>query len=245
EDEVELHRIALRRHLPGKAEKVLHDLFGALRLLQDHAQIFPGSFWKLGIIEEQVGKAEDRGQRIIYLVSHAGNELSNRRHFLGVNEFVAQIGGVGDVGHDHDDAVDVALLVAHGAEVHRELPGMAVAAHNLQFQVVDLSPKQSGLERIRQRTDEAGSSQLQERTPEQFTLLETGIVPAAGRVADEAGGIGDQDEALRVAENLAREVALPLQLRLISVEAGDIEHQAANLQQMPETVVHAEGGDED
>jgi hypothetical protein len=38
QDQVELHGIALRRHLAGKAEQVLHDLLGALRLLQDHAK---------------------------------------------------------------------------------------------------------------------------------------------------------------------------------------------------------------
>jgi len=34
-------------------------------------------------------------------VSDAGDQLSNRCHFLGVNELAAQFGGVGNVGHDH------------------------------------------------------------------------------------------------------------------------------------------------
>ena len=90
----------------------------------------------------------------------------------------------------------------------------------------------------------AGSSQLQQGSAQQFALLEAGFVPAAVGIADQAGGVGDQDEALGVAENLAGEVALALQFRLIGVKAGDIEHQAANLQQTPKIVVHAESVDE-
>ena len=37
QNRVELHRIALWRHLAGKAEQVLHDLFGSLRFLQNHS----------------------------------------------------------------------------------------------------------------------------------------------------------------------------------------------------------------
>src|ERR1700691_2408809 len=202
--EVELDRIALRRHLPREAEQVLHDLLGALRLLQNHSQIFPRTLRNLGILHEQVGEAENRRQRIVHFVSDAGDELSDRRHLFGVNEFAAQFRGVGDVGHDHHDAVDVVLLVPHGTEVDGELAGMTIAAHDLQFQIVDLHAAQSRLQRIGQRTDVAGSSQFQQRTPQQFALLESGLVPAPVGIADQAGSIGDQDESLRVAENLSR-----------------------------------------
>ena len=46
QNRVQLHGVALRRHLAGKAEQVLDDLFGALRLLQNHAQIFASTFRK-------------------------------------------------------------------------------------------------------------------------------------------------------------------------------------------------------
>ena len=152
QNQVELHGIALRRHLAGKAEQVLHDLFGALRFLQDDAQVFSRGVWQVGILQQQIGKAENRGQGIVYFVGDAGDELSDGCHFLGMNQFAAQFGRVGDVGHDHDDAVDVALLVAHGAEVDGELAGMAVAAHDLQFKIVDLPAAQNGLQRVGQRT---------------------------------------------------------------------------------------------
>ena len=49
---IDLHRVALGRHLAGKAEQILHDLFGALGFLQDDAEILAGSFWKIGASEE-------------------------------------------------------------------------------------------------------------------------------------------------------------------------------------------------
>src|SRR5271156_2241936 len=76
---------------------------------------------------------------------------------------------------------------------------------------------------------------------QEFALLETSFVPAAVRVTDQKSRIRDQDQALGVAENLAGKIALSVQFRLVSVQAGDIEHQAANLQQLSRIVVHAEG----
>jgi len=53
------------------------------------------------------------------LIAAQQNPSSPLYHqWLTPGQFAAQFGGVGDVGHDYDDAVDVALLVAHGAEVY-------------------------------------------------------------------------------------------------------------------------------
>ncbi len=228
---------ALRRHLAGEAEQVLHDLLGALRLLQNHAHVFTGGLGQVGILHQQIGEAQNRGQRIVHFVSDAGNQLADRRHFFGVHQFVAQHGGIGNVGeHDHD-AGHGSLLVAHGAEIRRELPDSAVAAHDLQFQIVDLLAVQRALQRIGQRADKARRGQFQQRTPQQFALFESRVVPAAVGVADQACGVGDQNQALRVAENLAGEIALAVQFRLVGAQAGHIEHQSANLQQAAQIVV--------
>ena len=103
----------------------------------------------------------------------AGDELSDGGHFFGVNQFIAQLGGVGDVGHDYHDAVDVVLLVAHGAEVDGELSGVAVAAHDLQFEIVDLSAAQRGLQRVRQ---------VDERSRERPARAEDGREARAARI---------------------------------------------------------------
>ena len=60
-NQIELDSIALRRHLAGEAEQVLHDLLGALRFLQNDAKIFARSFGQFGIFEKQIGEAENRG----------------------------------------------------------------------------------------------------------------------------------------------------------------------------------------
>src|SRR2546430_8673395 len=54
-------------------------------------------------------------------------------------------------------------------------------------------------------------------------------LPAAVRITHQARSIGNQDKALGVAQNIAGEIALSLQLRLIGLQATDVEHQAAIL----------------
>src|SRR5216683_1752022 len=59
QDGVELDELALRWHLTGKAEEVLYDLLGALRLLQNHAQIAARAFGEFGVFHQEVGESED------------------------------------------------------------------------------------------------------------------------------------------------------------------------------------------
>ena len=111
QDGIELNGLALRRHLAGKAEQVLHDLLGALRFLQNHAQIAARAFGDLGIFHQQVGESEDGGERIVDFVGDAGDQLSDGRHFFGVHQLGAQHRRIRDVGHDHDDAAHPARLL--------------------------------------------------------------------------------------------------------------------------------------
>src|SRR6202035_3292373 len=47
--------------LAREAEQVLYDLLGALRLLQNHPQVFPGALRHLSIFHKQVCEAQNRG----------------------------------------------------------------------------------------------------------------------------------------------------------------------------------------
>ena len=82
-----------------------------------------------------------------------------------------------------------------------------------------------------------GRGQFEQGTSEQIALLKSGVVPAAVGIADQAGGVGHQNQALRVAENFGGKIALAVQFRLVGAQAGDIEHEAANLQQAANIVV--------
>ena len=108
--ELSWNSLALRRHLAGKAEQVLHDLLGALRFLQNHPQIAARAFRELGVFHQEVGESEDGGEGIVDFVGDAGDQLSDGSHFFGVHELGAKHGGVGHVGHDHDDAADPGRL---------------------------------------------------------------------------------------------------------------------------------------
>ena len=75
-------------------------------------------------------------------------------------------------------------------------------------------------------------------------MIESRIVPALVGVADQPGGIRYQDEALGIVENLAGEITLAVQFRLVGAQAGDVEHEAANLEKVSHLVVQSEGIDQ-
>src|SRR5579863_4400466 len=138
ENGIELDWPALRRHLTSEAQQILHDLLGPLRLLQNDAQVFPGALGNFRILHEEVGKTENRGERVVDFMSDAGDELAHRGHFLRVQQFGLQCSGIGDVTHDHDNASNMALLVPHGTQIHGEVSDSPFAMHNLHFEIVDL-----------------------------------------------------------------------------------------------------------
>ena len=80
---------------------------------------------------------------------------------------------------------------------------------------------------------------------QQVPLLKSRVVPPAIGVADQTSGVCHQNQALRIAQNLAGKITLPVQFGLIGTQTGHIEHQSAHLQQPPQIVVEAKGIDQD
>ena len=74
--------------------------------------------------------------------------------------------------------------------------------------------------------------------PQDLVLLKAETAPAPVGITDHAVGVGDQNQALGMTEDLAGEITLFLQLGLRLVEAGDIEHQAAVLQDVAGGIAH-------
>src|SRR5882762_817556 len=245
QDSVELHRLALGRHLARKAQQVLHDLLGALCFLQDDAQILAGDFGHLGVFQQQVGKAKDGGEGVVDFVGYARHQLSDGRHLLGMDQLGLEHGGIGDVGHDHHDAGHDALLIPHRTEVDGELSRSTVAAHDGQVEVVDLVSGERGVQRIDEDPATGGRNQIGQRATHQFPLLVAGVVPAAVRVADQASGIDHQDQALGIVQDLLGEIAGALQFGLVTLQPGDVEHQSAILQHLSVRVRNGEGVDQD
>ena len=75
-------------------------------------------------------------------------------------------------------------------------------------------------------------------------LFITGVIPAAIAIADQPGGIHDQDETLGVIQDLAGKITFALQFRLKILQPRDIEHQAAVLDDSALRVQHGECVDE-
>src|SRR5216684_3553440 len=113
--DVDLHRLPAGRGLTRKAEQVVYNFFRALRLQQDDLEIVFRLLGYSRIFQEQIRKTDNSRQRVINLVRDARDQLADGGHFLGVRKLGLQDGSIGDIGHHHDNAVHLGLLVADGA----------------------------------------------------------------------------------------------------------------------------------
>ena len=120
----------------------------------------------------------------------------------------------------------------------------AVPAQDLQFKVIHLASGQRCAEGLGQNGAPRRRHQMFQWQSQQLLLFVAHVLPAPVRVADQSGGVGHQDQALGVVQNLAGEVALALQLRLEVFQPADIQHQAAELRHPALGVAHCEGIDE-
>ena len=130
DDGVELHRLALRRHLAGKTQQVLHDQLGALRLLHDKVDVVARRLRNVRVFRQQIGKAQNGSERVVDFVSHARNQLADRCHLFRVTQLGLQIDRLGNVGHHRHHIAYGSILIAHGTEVDGELAHSSVAAHH-------------------------------------------------------------------------------------------------------------------
>ena len=238
QDGIKLDGLALRRPLAGKAEQILHDLLGALRFLQNHPQIAARAFGEFGIFHQEVGESEYGGQGIVDFVRDARDQLPDGCHFLRVHQLGAQHGGVGDVAHDHDDAADPAVLPADGTQIDGELAADSIAANQGHVEVIDLLSAGHGRQSVAERGAAGGDTQVGQGMTDDLVLLKAETAPAPVGITDDSVGVGDQDQALGVTQDFAGEIALFLQLGLRLVEAGDIQHEPAVLQDDAGRIAH-------
>ena len=68
ENRVKLYRLALRWHLAREAQQVLHNLFGALRFLQNYPQILARTFGQFLIFHQQICEAQNRREWIVHFM---------------------------------------------------------------------------------------------------------------------------------------------------------------------------------
>ena len=74
------------------------------------------------LFEEQLDAADDRLQRVVDLVSHAGDELANRRQTFAVDQLIAQPELLGDVAFDANEVCHRPRFIAerHDRARHRQ-----------------------------------------------------------------------------------------------------------------------------
>src|SRR5205823_6882210 len=109
----------------------------------------------------------------------------------------------------------VGLFIAHRAQVYGELPNAPVGAQNLQLEIIHwLAGKNSGI-RVAKRVVAHIRNQRLDRLSENRLLLISHNLPAAIGITYATAGVRHKNEALRVVQDLAGEVALSLQFRLV------------------------------
>src|SRR6266852_5735337 len=85
---VNLHLNTLRLVLAGETQEILHDAVGALCLLVKFVGILDSLLPHLSAGSQQLAVAEDGGKRVVQFVRDAGDQLTDRRQFLAVEQLL-------------------------------------------------------------------------------------------------------------------------------------------------------------
>jgi hypothetical protein len=79
----------LRPAAAREGEQVVDDLRGTLRLRVDGLDVLAGCLVQLSH-QKELGEAHDAGERVVEFVRHAGDELADAGHLLGLEEALDQ-----------------------------------------------------------------------------------------------------------------------------------------------------------
>ena len=106
-DLVQVHGGLLRHALPREGQEVADDASGSLRLVVDHPQVLVRKVGMGRPLQQQLGEAGDRGEGVVELVRHAGDELADGRHLVVLDELGLEDPLLGDVLDEDDDGAGV------------------------------------------------------------------------------------------------------------------------------------------
>ena len=121
---MQIHRGLLRHALTGEGQKIPHDPAGALRLIEDDAQVLAG---KLGVgrpLQQQLRQSRNRGQRIVELVRHAGDQLADGGHLVVLDDLGLEDALLGDVLDQNDDRPPLGVGQGCGGQTKHLLTGL-------------------------------------------------------------------------------------------------------------------------
>src|SRR2546425_9346910 len=132
---IDLHGDALRFVLAGKAEEILHDAVGALRLLVKFIGVLDSLLSHLSAGGQQLAVTEDGGQRVVQFVRDSGDQLPDRCQLLTVEQLFLRaaevFGGLASLFIEIRALDGAGNLAAHGNEQvrvgRRNLPRRAAA----------------------------------------------------------------------------------------------------------------------
>ena len=127
DDVVDVHHHARGLALAREGEQVADDAGGALRLAQDRFEAAAHRIVERRLLRQPLGPAQDRGERVVQFVRHAGDRLAERRHLFRLQELVidvarlvVQLLAFADVAHQGLDAKARAVgrAVGPGRQFH-------------------------------------------------------------------------------------------------------------------------------
>ena len=110
----------------------------------------------------------------------------------------------GHVGHDDNYAPDETIIPIDRTKIHRELAALSVAAEQLHLKIIYLPAVCDGSQRFPQSGLASRNSQFRKRMTQELAQFESKTTPASIGITDYAGGVGNQNEALSMAQDFAR-----------------------------------------
>src|SRR5882672_2872173 len=111
EEVIEVERFFLRRSGARKFEKVLDDARGAAGLAVCELKLALGGVVGSFTFAEKFGDTQDGCQRIVQLMSDAGEHLSHRSKLLRLDELFLQTLEIGNIAAGENHALDAALFI--------------------------------------------------------------------------------------------------------------------------------------
>ena len=169
---------------------------------------------------------------------YPGHQSSDRGHFLGVRQLCLQHDRIGDIRHYHHKAVHRILLVAHGAKTHGKMAHRIVAAPHAQLQIFDLLTVRRRFQRSFELRPMRRFHPIHQPVADHLVFPVARLVTPRVGIRDETCRVQHQDHALRRVQDFLVEVALALQLSLEVLLFRHVEHQPADLCDLPFRVAY-------
>ena len=129
--------------LAAEGQELLDEVLGARAGADDVLEEAVDGVGGIELGHGEVREAQDRGEQVVEVVGDAGGERADRFHLLGLADLALELGALGDVARDADDADDGAGRVA---QRHLGRDGADELAVGARQRLVNVAERDAGFD---------------------------------------------------------------------------------------------------